>query len=194
MYLPSWPPCQAPPARSPIFHTFSLGPTATTSPTVSWPGTIGLASGQHHSSSENQVPGSYKGLPRAPDCTIRSEWQTPVARTLIRISPSPGSFSSRSSMVSGSLAFLKRAALNVFGSDGDMLTVWTASWILDETAAIKVWKNTIWMWSRRTSLCTAVAGLYRMVRKSSWRESMESLQSMQSMQSLGRSPTQPGPD
>lgn len=42
-------------------------------------------------------------------------------------SPSRGSFNSTSSKVSGSLTFLKRAALNVLGREGDILT---DGWIL----------------------------------------------------------------
>jgi len=42
--IPSWPPCHGAPTRSPIFHSFSPGPTATTLPIVSCPGIIGLSS------------------------------------------------------------------------------------------------------------------------------------------------------
>lgn len=45
----------------------------------------------------------------------------PVARTLMRISPAPGSFKSRSSKVRGALTSLKRAALKVLGKGGDMI-------------------------------------------------------------------------
>lgn len=65
---------------------------------------------------------TYKGFPKRPACTSASLWHTPVARTLISISPTPGSFNSTSSKVRGSSAFLKRAALNVLGREGDMIT------------------------------------------------------------------------
>lgn len=57
----------------------------------------------------------------APACTMASEWQTPVARTLTRIWPSTGIFSSMSSKVRGALASLNRAALYVFGRFGAMM-------------------------------------------------------------------------
>ena len=41
LHVPSWPPCHGPPARSPSFHFFSPGPTATTMPMTSWPGMRG---------------------------------------------------------------------------------------------------------------------------------------------------------
>lgn len=40
-----WPPCHPPPTRSPSFHLVSEGGTATTSPTISWPGTRGYCMG-----------------------------------------------------------------------------------------------------------------------------------------------------
>ncbi len=40
--VPSCPPCQAAPTRSPTCHFFSEGPRATTSPITSWPGMRGL--------------------------------------------------------------------------------------------------------------------------------------------------------
>ena len=120
--LPSCPPCQGAPTRSPIFHFFSPGPKATTSPIVSWPGIRGLESQSQVQSCrkrENVGGSKYKEF-IAPACTPASEWQTPVARTLMRIWPSPGCRSSTSSRVSGAFASLKSAALNVFGRLGAM--------------------------------------------------------------------------
>ena len=65
----------------------------------------------------------YKVFIIAPACTPASEWQTPVARTLIRIWPSSGCRSSTSSTASGAFASLKIAALNVLGRLGAMLRV-----------------------------------------------------------------------
>lgn len=40
--LPSWPPCQPEPMRSPTVHAVTLAPTAATRPIISCPGIIGL--------------------------------------------------------------------------------------------------------------------------------------------------------
>lgn len=114
--IPSWAPCHPPPTRSPVCQVFSPGPTATTSPTISWPGTIGL---RHirYDASRSRHNTTHNGFPQAAVCTSASLWQTPVARTLIRTSPSIGSFRSTSSKVSGSLTFLKMATLNFLGRD-----------------------------------------------------------------------------
>lgn len=59
----------------------------------------------------------------APAWTRASEWQTPVARTLIRIWPSAGIFNSISSKVRGALAALNTAALYVFGRLGAIMEI-----------------------------------------------------------------------
>lgn len=83
---------------------------------------------------------TYKGFPNDPTCTLASLWHTPVARTLMRISPSRGSFSSTSSKVRGSLAFLKTAVLKVLGRAGDMLR--------DELNSVDRWTIVVWTVSR----------------------------------------------
>ena len=56
---------------SPSVTFVTPSPTATTSPAPSWPSTHGT------------------GLGSVPSCTLTSEWQTPLAMTLIRTSPEP---------------------------------------------------------------------------------------------------------
>ena len=42
LHVPSWPPCQGPPTRSPSDHLSTPSPSLTMSPTTSWPGMRGL--------------------------------------------------------------------------------------------------------------------------------------------------------
>src|SRR6185312_7093895 len=81
---PSVPPSHGTPTRSPVRNRVAPGPSASTTPTTSWPGvTSGRVGG------------------RSPSARCRSVRQTPQVRTLTRTWPAPGSGTSRSTSRSG---------------------------------------------------------------------------------------------
>src|SRR5262249_13467239 len=77
---------------SPSFTDVTPGPTASTMPAPSWPRTTGVGYGIE------------------PSMTLRSEWQSPAARSATRTSPGPGSRSVTSSIATGRDAAWKTAA------------------------------------------------------------------------------------
>src|SRR5277367_1479002 len=106
---PQWPPCQPTPTRTPTFHSGTSEPTASKTPTTSWPGTRG-----------NRIPG------KAPNLVNESLWQIPHACTLIRTSLGLGVGISRSTNSNAPLALETWTArmrdialLHKLGSRGD---------------------------------------------------------------------------
>src|SRR5208282_773440 len=82
LQVKSWPPCHPTPTRWPGFQLVTSGPTASTRPAISWPGTRGY-----------WRPGQW------PSFTSESLWQMPQASTLILtwLRPGSGMFLSTSS-------------------------------------------------------------------------------------------------
>jgi hypothetical protein len=81
---PQLPPNQPTPTRAPFAHPTTPGPTASITPAISWPGTMGNGT-----------------LGNKPSLAIESLWHTPQACTFTRTSPSPGSGRSRSTSSNG---------------------------------------------------------------------------------------------
>src|SRR2546430_10612526 len=86
------------PARSPALKFVTPAPTASTTPTASWPIIRGSLDSRH-----------------SPDAKCRSVWHTPQALTLIKISPGPGCGSATSSTTSGAPGVWRTAAFMRFG-------------------------------------------------------------------------------
>ena len=72
-HRPQWPPNQPTPTRVPAAQPMTPLPTASITPAISCPGTIG-----------------YGTEGNSPSLAIESLWQTPHACTLTRTSPGPG--------------------------------------------------------------------------------------------------------